>query len=165
MNIKEISKADQDHPDAVFNALYTVFHMWPSYHGDPWELLHFADYEGVGGDFIENLLTYAAPFAVGNHLNKKCGFRWCKLEDDGFEQWGTLPLLLNEPISFNALLEGKWNREDYDEPKSSWVIVIDSVHYIKLFLRWKKLYGDSKPLPDLNTDELELELNRREAIH
>ena len=165
MNIKEINKAVQDQLKAVFNALYTEFHIWSSYRGDPWGLLQFADYEGVGGDFIEKLLTYSAPFAVGDHLNKECDFQWCKLEENEFEQWGLVHPLLNEPISFEALLEGKWNREDYDGPEASWVIIIDSVHYIKLVLRWKKLYRNSKPLPDLNTEELELELNRLEAIH
>ena len=165
MNIKEISQVDKEHLKAVFNALYTEFHMWSSYHGEPWDLLRFADYEGVGGNLIENLLTYSAPFAVGDHLNKKCNFEWCKLVEDEFEQWGVLHPLLSEPISFEALLEGKWNREDYEEPESNWVVVVDSAYYIKLVLRWKKSYGDSKPLPGINTDELELELNRREVVH
>lgn len=70
--------------------LRRVFAVWSDHYDDEFDLLWFAYYEGCD----EPVMASAAPYAVGNSLVKKDGFRWVMVQaGDSWHHGVAHPLL------------------------------------------------------------------------
>ena len=138
--------------------LRRVFAVWSdNYDDDEFDLLWFAFYE----DCDEPVMASAAPYAVGNSLVKKDGFRWVMVPSGGSWHHGVAHPLLAEPIDLLALEGDGWYRPEVDdEPPRPGEAALDSRDFIKLAVEWRRVAGADTPLPKGSFFEVEQQVAR-----
>jgi cell wall assembly regulator SMI1 len=100
----------------VLRRLREHFHAWPTKEGHEHDLAAFAYYEGCArrDDCCRTILGEAAPFALGQELVARHGFRWVMIASGDTWRYGVAHPALRHPIDLLALEDGSWNNEEYD---------------------------------------------------
>ncbi|HXD86787.1 MAG TPA: hypothetical protein VN641_09845 [Urbifossiella sp.] len=126
-----LTPAEQAAIEEVLRKLREHFHEWQGYEGDEWKLVGFAYYEGCGdSDDCGQILVEASPIALGKELVAKHGFRWAMLRSGQSWKYAVVHPDLGRPIDLQALEDGSWNEEEYDEPPESGKLTHDSLDTI-----------------------------------
>ena len=94
-------------------------------------LVGFAFYEGCGDSgHCGEILAEASPFALGQELVARHGFRWVMLTAGEIPRYGVMHLGLREPIDVGSLEDGSWNDRDYEMPPARGERTHDSLETI-----------------------------------
>lgn len=106
-------------------------------------LVGFAFYEGCGDSrCCGEILAEAAPFALGQELVTRHGFRWIMLIAGKTCRYGVLHPELHEPIDLASLEDGFWNDRIYETPPSRGEKTYDSLETIVERIR-RRRSGDT----------------------
>jgi hypothetical protein len=102
----------------VLRRLREHYHTWcaPETEGHEYDLVAFAYYEGCDrrDECCRGILSEAAPFALGQELVLRHGFRWVMLPSGDTWRYGVAHPTLEHPIDLLSLEDGSWNDEEYD---------------------------------------------------
>src|SRR5262245_39837024 len=102
----------------VLRRLREHFYVWcaPETEGHGYDLAAFACYGGCDrrDECCRAILGEAAPFALGQELAARHGFRWVMLAAGDTWRYGVAHPALPGPIDLHSLEDGSWNDEEYD---------------------------------------------------
>lgn len=99
----------------VLRRLREHFSEWPTPPGREHDLVAFAYYEGCGrSSHCGAILAEAAPFALGQELVERHGFRWTMRLREGTWRYCVAHPWLPRPIDLLSLERGSWNDREYD---------------------------------------------------
>ena len=99
--------------------------------GNEHSLVGFAFYEGCGDSrHCGGILAEAAPFALGQELVVRHGFRWVILRSGEAPRYGVAHPTLDVPIDLGSLEDGSWNGREYEGPPSRGERTHDSLETI-----------------------------------
>jgi hypothetical protein len=116
----------------VLRRLRDHFHGWPCPEGNEYDLMQFAYYEGCGHrwECCREILSEAAPFALGQELVANHEFRWVMIRAGRSSRYGVEHPVLDRPIDLASLEDGSWNEEEYDQLPSPGKMTLDSIETI-----------------------------------
>jgi hypothetical protein len=126
---RDLEPAEEAHLADVLRRLREHFSVWAR-EGYEHSLAGFAYYEGCAGrdQCCHDLLAEAAPFALGQELTARHGFRWAMLGSEDSWSYAVTHPALAQPIDLLSLEDASWNDEDYDgEWQYSGKTTIDSL--------------------------------------
>lgn len=132
-SIRDLTRPEKAFIANVLRRLREHFPEWKKYfaEGDEHALVGFAFYEGCGDSrHCGEILAEAAPFALGQELVTRHGFRWVMLSSGGTARYGVMHPALDGTIDLGSLEDGSWNNEEYDGPPSRGKMTHDSLEMI-----------------------------------
>jgi hypothetical protein len=133
-SIRGLTRPERAFIADVLRRLREHFPEWnkkDSAKGNEHTLVGFAFYEGCGDSrHCGEILAEAAPFALGQELVTRYGFRWVMLPSGGIARYGVMHPALDEPVDLSSLADGSWNGREYDGLPSRGVRTHDSLETI-----------------------------------
>ncbi len=129
---RPLTGTEEDHIMDVLRRCREHFHEWQGYEGAEYKLLKFALYEGCAGSVhCGQTIAEAAPFALGKELVTHYGFSWTMVDIEGRWRYAVCHSALSDPIVLDALEDGRWNCEDYEnERPCPGEVTLDSLDHI-----------------------------------
>jgi hypothetical protein len=119
-SVRSLTRPEKAFIADVLRRLREHFHEWnknSSAEGAEHGLVGFAYYEGCGDTrHCGEILAEAAPFALGQELVTRHGFRWVMLTSGEAPRYAVTHPALSEPIDLASLEDGAWNDREYDAP-------------------------------------------------
>jgi hypothetical protein len=113
---RDLDPTEEAHIADVLRRLREHYHIWVREPGYEHDLAAFAYYEGCDrrDECCRAILGEAAPFALGQELVARHGFRWVMLGAGDTWQFGVTHPALAAPIDLLSLEDGSWNDREYD---------------------------------------------------
>ena len=130
--VRALTPAEKRSVEKVLRGLREHFHGWKCPQGYEHDLVGFAYYEGCGHrwECCREILTEAAPLALGRELVARHGFRWVMIRARRSWCYAVAHPALGWPIDLYALEDGSWNAEEYDQPPDPGKMTHDSIETI-----------------------------------
>ena len=136
-SIRSLTTIEETTIHDVLRKLREHFNGWTWFHDCELALMQFAYYEGCGHRWncCLEILTEAAPFALGKELVSKHGFRWVMARSGRTWRYAVEHPALDRPVVLASLEDRPWDAEKYDSQPDPGRMTIDSLETIVAQIR------------------------------